>query len=283
MLFADSSPDYASSKYVLRGILFDGTSSFRTGSRWAPEAIRKASHNFEPYEFDCNGELLDPLVHDEGDTEYGNLDEMVTDLAASTSYLAEDGKVPITLGGEHSITFPCVKGLANDKELTAVIFDAHLDFKKKYLGNEYGHACVAWNIYQLGVPLILVGIRSGTREEYKQAIGSSVIYSMEQIRRVGIKRIVRKILSSIKNRAVYLSIDMDVLDPAYAPGVGNPEPYGMTPLELRTAIRTLSPRVIGFDMVEITPDYDMGMSALVGAKLVRDFLFVHSSTLDRQM
>jgi agmatinase len=283
MLFADSSPDYASSKYVLRGILFDGTSSFRTGSRWAPEAIRKASHNFEPYEFDCNRELLDSLVHDEGDTEYGNLDEMVTDLAASTSYLVEDGKVPITLGGEHSITFPCVKGLANDKELTAVIFDAHLDFKKNYLGNEYGHACVAWNIYQLGVPLILVGIRSGAREEYKQAKGSSVIYSMEQIRRVGIKRIVRKILSSIKNRAVYLSIDMDVLDPAYAPGVGNPEPYGMTPLELRTAIRTLSPRVIGFDMVEITPDYDMGMSALVGAKLVRDFLFVHSSTFDQQM
>jgi agmatinase len=283
MLFADSSLDYASSKYVLRGILFDGTSSFRTGSRWAPEAIRKASHNFEPYEFDCNRELLDPLVHDVGDTEYGNVDEMITDLAASTSYLAEDGKVPITLGGEHSITFPCVKGLANDKELTAVIFDAHLDFKKSYLGNEYGHACVAWNIYQLGVPLILVGIRSGAREEYKQAIGSSVLYSMEQIRRVGIKRIVRKILSSIKNRAVYLSIDMDVLDPAYAPGVGNPEPYGMTPLELRTAIRTLSPRVIGFDMVEITPDYDMGMSALVGAKLVRDFLFVHSSTFDRQM
>jgi agmatinase len=165
----------------------------------------------------------------------------------------------------------------------AVIFDAHLDFKKNYLGNEYGHACVAWNIHQLGVPLILVGIRSGAREEYQQAIGSSVIYTMEQIRRVGIKRIVRKILCSIRDRAVYLSIDMDVVDPAYAPGVGNPEPYGMTPLELRTAIRTLSPHVIGFDMVEITPDYDMGMSALVGAKLVRDFLFVHSSAFERQI
>jgi agmatinase len=280
-LFADSSSDYASSKYVLRGILFDGTSSFRTGSRWAPEAVRKASHNFEPYEFDCNSELLDLLVHDMGDTEYGNLDEMIADLAASTSCLAKDGKVPITLGGEHSITFACVKGLANDKELTAVIFDAHLDFKKNYLGNEYGHACVAWNIYQLGVPLILVGIRSGSREEYQDALGSSAVYTMGQVRRAGIERIVRRIMSSVKTRAAYLSIDMDVLDPAYAPGVGNPEPYGMTPLELRTAIRMLSPRVIGFDMAEITPDYDMGMSALVGAKLVRDFLFVHSSAFER--
>ena len=78
---------------------------------------------------------------------------------------------------------------------------------------------------------------------------------------------------SVENRAVYLSIDVDVLDPAYAPGVGNPEPYGLTPLELRTAIREISSRVVGFDMVEITPDYDMGISALVGAKLVRDFLF----------
>lgn len=283
MLFADSSSHYACSKYVLRGILFDGTSSFRTGSRWAPQAIRKASHNFEPYDFDCNRELSEPLVHDMGDTEYGNVDEMITDLAASTSCLAKDGKVPITLGGEHSLTFPCVKGLVNDKELTAIIFDAHLDFKKNYLGNEYGHACVAWNIFQLGVPLILVGIRSGAREEYQQAIGSSVVYTMDQIMRVGIKRIVSAIMSSIKTRAIYLSIDMDVIDPAYAPGVGNPEPYGMTPLELRTAIRMLSPRVHGLDMVEITPDYDMGMAALVGAKLVRDFLFVHSSSLERQM
>jgi len=283
MLFADSTSNYASSKYVLRGILFDGTSSFRTGSRWAPEAVRKASHNFEPYEYDCNRELSDLLVHDLGDVEYGNLNEMITDLAESTSYLAKDGKVPITLGGEHSITFPCVKALANDQELTAVIFDAHLDFKKNYLGNEYGHACVARNVHQLGVPLFLVGIRSGDREEYQQALGSSIVYTMEQIRRVGIKRILRRIKSSIKTRATYLSIDMDVLDPAYAPGVGNPEPYGMTPLELRTAINTLSPRIIGFDMVEITPDYDMGMSALVGAKLVRDFLFVHSSAFERQI
>jgi agmatinase len=102
---------------------------------------------------------------------------------------------------------------------------------------------------------------------------------MDQIRRVGIKEILSDVEQSAKNRAIYLSIDADAIDPAFAPGVGNPEPYGLTPLELRTAIRALAPRVSGFDIVEITPDYDMGMSALVGAKLVRDFLFVHSSVL----
>jgi agmatinase len=279
MMFADSDSDYASCKYVIHGILFDGTSSFRTGSRWAPEAIRKASHNYEPYDFDCDRDLSESLVFDMGDSEYGNLNEMVADLEKTTSRLVEDEKVPITLGGEHSVTYPCIKALAREMELVAVIFDAHLDFKADYLGNEFGHACVARNISHLRVPLIQVGIRSGARDEYKHALDTSVIYPMEQVRREGIKKILTDIESFTRGRAIYLSIDMDVIDPAFAPGVGNPEPYGLTPLELRTAIRRLAPYVSGFDLVEITPDYDMGMSAIVGAKLVRDFLFAHSSGL----
>ncbi|MGZ4892113.1 MAG: agmatinase [Halobacteriota archaeon] len=273
MIFADSGSDYASSKYVIHGVLFDGTSSFRSGSRWAPEAVRKASHNFEPYDFECDCELSESLVCDIGDTEYGNLDDMIADLEATTSRIVEDGKVPIALGGEHSLTYPCVRALANKMELITVIFDAHLDFKENYLGNECGHACVSRNVFGLPVPLIQIGIRSGARDEYERALDTSAIYTMDLIRRVGIKKILNDIAPSFENRAVYLSIDVDVLDPAYAPGVGNPEPYGLTPLELRTAIREISSRVVGFDMVEITPDYDMGLSALVGAKLVRDFLF----------
>jgi agmatinase len=133
-------------------------------------------------------------------------------------------------------------------------------------------------VFGLSVPLIQIGIRSGARDEYERALGTSAIYTMDRIRGVGIKKILNDIAPLVENKAVYLSIDVDVLDPAYAPGVGNPEPYGLTPLELRTAIREISSRVVGFDMVEITPDYDMGMSALVGAKLVRDFLFARIMT-----
>jgi agmatinase len=278
MIFADSGSNYRSSKYVIHGVLFDGTSSFRSGSRWAPEAVRKASHNFEPYDFECDHELSESLVCDIGDTEYGNLGDMIADLEATTSGIVEDGKVPIALGGEHSLTFPCVRALANKKKLIAVIFDAHLDFKENYLGNKFGHACVSSNVSSLSVPLIQVGIRSGARDEYNRARDSSAVYTMDRIRRVGISEILNEIAPSIENKDVYLSIDMDVLDPAYAPGVGNPEPYGLTPLQLRAAIRDISSRVVGFDLVEITPDYDMGMSALVGAKLVRDFLFARLVT-----
>jgi len=283
MIFADSGSDYASSKYVIHGVLFDGTSSFRSGSRWAPEAIRKASHNFEPYDLDCDCELSESLVFDVGDTEYGNLADMIADLETTTSRIVGDGKVPIAFGGEHSLTFPCVRAIANKMELTAVIFDAHLDFKENYLGNRCGHACVSWNVFGLPVPLIQIGIRSGARDEYKRALETSAIYTMDRIRSVGIKKILSDIAPSIKKRAVYLSIDADVLDPAYAPGVGNPEPYGLTPLELRTAVREISPHVVGFDLVEITPDYDMGISALVGAKLVRDFLFARLRKDDEKL
>jgi len=190
----------------------------------------------------------------------------------------KDEKVPITLGGEHSISFPCVKALSKDTQIVAVLVDAHLDFRESYLGNEFGHACVARNIYRLGVPLIQIGIRSGTRDEYTQLLDSSVIYTMDQIRRAGIDKILEDVLSVAKKRSICLSVDMDAIDPAYAPAVGNPEPYGMTPLEVRSVIRGLSPYGCGLDLVEITPQYDMGTSALVGAKLVRDFLFAHSST-----
>ncbi len=170
MIFADSNSDYESSKYVIHGILFDGTSSFRTGSRWAPEAIRKASQNYEAYDFDCDRDLSELLVHDMGNTEFGNLNEMVVDLEKTTSRLVEDEKVPITLGGEHSVTFPCIKAFAQEMELVVVIFDAHLDFREDYLGNKFGHACVARNISNLGIPLIQVGIRSGTRDEYRACV-----------------------------------------------------------------------------------------------------------------
>jgi len=123
------------------------------------------------------------------------------------------------------------------------------------------------------VPLFQIGIRSGTKGEYKLAGERSTVYTMDDIRKLGIVQVLNEIEGLLDSDRIYLSIDMDVIDPAYAPGVGNPEPYGLTPLEVRTAIRRLSPLTLGFDIVEITPDYDMGMSALLGAKLLRDFIF----------
>ncbi len=278
MIFADSISDYDRSSYVIYGVLFDGTSSFRTGSRWAPDAIRKGSYNFEPYDYDYDCDLANVPVYDNGDVEFGNVEDMIVELQPTIFGVIKDGKVPIVLGGEHSITFPCIRALAQDKNITAVIFDAHLDLKDCYLGNKYGHASVSRNILECSIPLIQIGVRSGTQAEYQYAREKSVFFTMDQLRRDGLEAVLDEVLRSIHTHSVYLSIDIDVLDPAYAPGVGNPEPYGLTPLELLKAIRRLAPSTSGFDLVEIIPDYDMGMSAILGAKIVRDFLVAHSNT-----
>ncbi len=277
MIFADSISDYSLSAYVICGVLFDGTSSFRTGSRWGPEAIRKGSYNFESYDYDFNCDLENVPVYDMGDVEFGNVDDMIAEVQPTISRIIKDGKVPIILGGEHSVTLPCIKALAQHKNVIAVVFDAHLDLKESYLGNKYGHASVSRNIIESAIPLIQIGVRSGTQDEYRYADERSTFFTMEQLRRDGLENVLNEVLRLIGTNSIYLSIDVDVLDPAYAPGVGNPEPYGLTPLDLRVAIRRLAPSVSGFDLVEIAPDYDMGLSAIVGAKIVRDFLAAHSN------
>ncbi len=276
MIFADSSLDYKSSKYVIVGVLFDATSSFRSGSRWAPDAMRRASYNFETYDYEYDIDITEQQFHDAGNIEFGNLCDMISEVEVVISSTCDDGKVPLTLGGEHTITLPCVKALSKSADIGVVILDAHLDFRNEYLGNKYSHAGVAKHISDLGVPLVQIGTRSGTKEEYRLAAERSIIYAMDEIRKRGIVQVLNEIEGFLDVDSIYLSIDMDVIDPAFAPGVGNPEPYGLTPLEVRTALRKLSPVTSGFDIVEITPDYDMGMSALLGAKLLRDFIFASS-------
>lgn len=276
MIFADSSLDYKSSKYVIVGVLFDATSSFRSGSRWAPDAMRRASYNFETYDYEYDIDITEQQFHDAGNIEFGNLCDMISEVEVVISSTCDDGKVPLTLGGEHTITFPCVKALSKSADIGVVILDAHLDFRNEYLGNKYSHAGVAKHISDLGVPLVQIGTRSGTKEEYRLAAERSIIYAMDEIRKRGIVQVLNEIEGFLDVDSIYLSIDMDAIDPAFAPGVGNPEPYGLTPLEVRTALRKLSPVTSGFDIVEITPDYDMGMSALLGAKLLRDFIFASS-------
>ncbi len=276
MIFADSSPDYKSSKYVIVGVLFDATSSFRSGSRWAPDAMRRASYNFETYDYEYDIDITEQQFHDAGNIEFGNLCDMISEVEVVISSTFDDGKIPLTLGGEHTITFPCVKALSKSADIGVVILDAHLDFRNEYLGNKYSHAGVAKHISDLGVPLVQIGTRSGTKEEYRLAAERSIIYATDEIRKRGIVQVLNEIEGFLDVDSIYLSIDMDAIDPAFAPGVGNPEPYGLTPLEVRTALRKLSPVTSGFDIVEITPDYDMGMSALLGAKLLRDFIFASS-------
>lgn len=175
------------------------------------------------------------------------------------------------MGGEHSITIGAVKNYA-DADL--IVVDAHSDFRESYGGSAYSHACVTRRCLDiLGDGRITsIGTRSISREEYESKDINRVSFiSSAEVRKSGIELIVDEVEKSIRGD-VYLSIDMDGFDPSFAPAVGTPEPYGLTPWDVRYLMNRLGKRIIGFDIVEFSPIYDNGNTAMLAAKLIQDFI-----------
>ena len=286
-VFADASSSYKDADFVMFGVPFDATSSFRYGSSEAPDVIRKASYNFETYNDFFNIDLTDLHIHDLGDldldTHTGDMLHAVYDVA---TMIIRDGKVPIILGGEHTLTYGCVRAFteASDNptpDFGVIVLDAHLDLRDEYLGAKQSHACVSRNIIDdLTDNCVLIGVRSGSAEEYAHAKEKGILWhSADKVDDAGIEPVIREALDALSDRGcerIYLSIDTDVIDPAYAPGVGNPEPFGLSPRDVRDAIRIAAPYTCGFDLVEVNPGYDRGESAMIGARLVREFIAAKS-------
>ncbi|RZN40173.1 MAG: agmatinase [Methanosarcinales archaeon] len=285
-VFADASSSYEDADFVMFGVPFDATSSFRYGSSEAPDVIRKASYNFETYNDFFNIDLTDLHIHDLGDldldTHTGDMLHAVHDVA---TMIIRDGKVPIILGGEHTLTYSCVRAFTeasdNPPDFGVIVLDAHLDLRDEYLGAKQSHACVSRNIIDdLTDNCVLIGVRSGSAEEYAHAKEKGVLWhSADKVDDAGIEPVIREALDALSDRGckrIYLSIDTDVIDPAYAPGVGNPEPFGLSPRDVRDAIRIAAPYTCGFDLVEVNPGYDRGESAMLGARLVREFIAAKS-------
>ncbi len=273
--FADACSSFEDAAFVVYGVPFDGTSSFRTGSKWAPLEMRKASYNFETYNADLDVDLCDVPVHDMGDCEvYADVDGTLGVVYDAASAIVGAGKVPIMMGGEHSLTYPCVKAFKGN--IGFVVMDAHYDLRQEYGGVRHNHACVSRHIIEdLTDRYVSIGIRSGTKEEYEYVRQNKAIrsYTSNDIDAMGIEAVLREAEAYLEGcDRIYLSLDMDAIDPAYAPGLGTPEPFGMTPRDVRTVIRRLAPKAAGFDVVEISPEYDQGVTALLGAKLIRDFI-----------
>lgn len=273
--FADARSSFDEAEFVLYGVPFDGTSSFRTGSRWAPREMRKASYNFETYNGDLDVDICDVPVHDMGDCEvYCNVDETLDVVYDVASAIVKAGKTPIMMGGEHSLTYSCVR--AYKGKIGFVVMDAHYDLREEYSGIRNNHACVSRHIIDdITDRYVSIGVRSGTRDEYEYVKKNKKIrsYSADDVCRMGIDAILRETEEYMKDcDRIYLSLDMDAIDPAYAPGLGTPEPFGMTPRDVRAVIRCLAPKAVGFDVVEISPEYDHGETAILGSKLIRDFI-----------
>jgi agmatinase len=276
-VFADATSPVDGSDFVFLGAPFDSTSCFRTGSRYAPDSIRQASYNFETYYRRYGLDLEDLRISDAGNLEFcSDPGEYWETLRSAIPALPKDA-AKIVLGGDHSITPPVVEALARKGEIGVVVFDAHLDLRESFGGTEMSHACTSRRILEiLNGDLsryVSIGIRSGSKEEYAYAeeIGLK-FYSSFDVEEIGIDQVLKSAAQHLSPERLYLSIDFDVLDPAYAPGVGNPEPFGISPADLRRAIELLAPKAIGLDITEISPPYDHGVTALLGARMAREFI-----------
>ena len=277
----DALAEYRDAQYVIFGVPFDRTSSYRAGSKFAPDVMRKASENFESYNPFFGIDLAQLPIHDAGNLEvYGTVDGTLLDLYHDVRNIVKEGKIPIMMGGEHSLSLSCVKACAKDTDnLGVVVLDAHLDLRDEFEGMKYSHACVSRHIIEeVTDKYVSIGIRSGSLDEWDFAKERGITYyTPEDVSCLGVEKIIQETMDYIGTENIYLSLDMDALDPAYAPGLGTPEPFGLQSMQARDLIRGFAPYAVGFDVVEISPDFDNGQTAILGAKLLREFIAAHSS------
>jgi agmatinase len=270
--FADAESNYKDAEFVIFGVPYDKTCSFRSGARQGPKAIRQASWNFETFNYQSGIDLKDINFHDYGDIDVSNEipTTMVKKVKDFSTKLLRDKKFPICLGGEHSIT-PGVIG-AFPKDISIVCLDAHMDFRQKYEGDKNNHACVNRRIsdYIDVENIAVLGVRSAEKEEFEDAKKQGLFFiDSYNITENGIKNVIDETLKHLKNESIYLSLDIDVIDPAFAPGTSNPEPFGLSHFDILDNIERFSSRLVGFDVVEVCPAYDNGQTAILAAKIVR--------------
>lgn len=277
--FADAVASFEDAEFVIVGVPFDKTTTYRSGTRFAPTTVREASQTFEKENFEHGISFDDIPVHDAGDLyEEGTVDEMVASVGEEARRIASAKKFPIFIGGEHSITPPVVEALG---EVSVVTIDAHLDFRDEYQGLRNSHACSHRRIVDhVGRGnAFAFGVRSISAEERAdQALYADAF----RIHKEGAEKVFDEMLAKLKREPIYLSLDIDGIDPAYAPGTGAPEPFGLTPWDVRYIINKIGPRLVGFDVVEICPPYDQGNTSVLGARMMREVMAVKWKSMHRR-
>ena len=261
--------NYASSDIVMLGMPFDGTVSYRSGSRFAPEQIRLASWGLEEYSPRFDKHLEDVNFHDAGDLEFplGNTYKSLDLIEENVEQIYKDGKRVFGIGGEHLVTLPEIKAVAKfHKDLAIVHFDAHTDLREEYLGEEMSHSAVIRHASKIVGPenLKQIGIRSGMKEEWEfMKKHNTLIHKYSE-------------LDELKGKKIFVTVDLDCLDPSVMPGTGTPESGGMQFNELMGWFEYLKNfDIVGADVVELAPDYDTsGVSTAVATKVIRELLMV---------
>ncbi len=261
--------DYESSDIVMLGLPFDGTVSYRSGSRFAPEQIRLASWGLEEYSPYSDKHLEDVNFHDAGDLEFplGNTYKTLDLIEKNVEEIYKDGKRVFGIGGEHLVTLPEIKAVAKfHKDLAIVHFDAHTDLREEYMGEEMSHSAVIRHSSKIvgAENLRQIGIRSGMKEEFEFMKKHNTLATKYSD------------LDALKGKKIFVTVDLDVLDTSIMPGTGTPECGGLTFNELVGWFKYLKDfDIVGADVVELAPDYDSsGASTAVATKVIRELLMI---------
>jgi len=274
-VFILSSDDYAASKAVIYGMPMDFTVSFRPGSRFGPGRIREASVGLEEYSPYLDRSLEELTYFDAGDLllPFGNPARSLDIIADYVRGVLADGKFPFGLGGEHLVTWPVLQEVHKKyPDLAIIHIDAHADLRESYEGEPLSHSTPIRKAVGLigGRNVYQFGIRSGSREEWTFARENINFFPFEVAEPLG------RALPELAGRPVYVTIDIDVLDPSAAPGTGTAEAGGITSKELLEAVRLIArsgANVVGADVVEVAPVYDpTEQTPIVASKLVREML-----------
>jgi agmatinase len=268
--------DFEDARIVLVGGGFDGTSSYRPGSRFAPIALRSetilSQEDYSPY---FKKDLKDKAVHDLGDVEvpFGNTSESLNRIEAVSRFIVDSGKIPFFIGGEHLITLAALKPIMlKYPDLHIIQLDAHLDLMDELFGDRISHGTVMRRIYELmngQGKIYQVGIRSGSPEEYQFAEAHTQVFEFNTTKFL-------RSLDMLRNRPVYLTVDLDVFDPSLIPATGTPEAGGIFFQEFIDFLRALRDlQIVGADMVELSPAIDpSNTSTIVASKILRESLIM---------
>lgn len=272
--FIGCEAEYEQADIVLFGAPFDSTTSFRPGTRFAAKAIRGDSFGIETYSPYQDKDLTDSAIFDAGDLDlgFGDPAPVLREIEDFTARVLADGKLPVMIGGEHLVSLGTMRAVAERyPDVHILHFDAHADLREDYLGEKLSHATVMRRIWELvgDGRIHQFGIRSGEREEFVWA--KDHVFT-QKFNLNGLD----ETLAALQSKPVYLSIDLDVLDPSAFPGTGTPEAGGVTFAELLNAVLAMdSLNIIGCDMNELCPVYDQsGVSTAVACKLLRELLLI---------
>ena len=272
--FSHDCENLKENSFGIIGVPFDSTTSYHSGARLGPVVVREASFGFERYNTVFNKDLT-TAFYDFGDVNVipGNCMQTCKIIEDTVRELTDLNIRPIIIGGEHSASIGAIKVLAEKYDkLTVVHLDAHRDLAFEFIGEKYSHATVMRRAHEEGVDLVQIGIRSASKDEEEYVKSTYNIQTFKT-------RDVHKHMDAIEyfliniEGPIYISIDMDVMNPAIAPNVGNPTPGGLFVSEIETILETLCRKnIVGLDVVETASDRLGDPTAVVAAKIIYDFL-----------